>query len=253
MFSTGFATNALDVTFDYCVFQFGPSRQRQDFRPTHQYRNIAEMTADYNLRGTITVNTDYSENTVFGEARINHCFRFWHDLCHIATGAPFDADGERAAALYQIAQINALVGPSDADKARWAAIVDCEVNGQVEYYLQHGEFPANQREFAIAYLTSKGWDVATFPKTLSGGTAFIESLAPVAPTPYSVPAIAIADTPATYDHVGAIIEFECGELDADSVIELFQHLVNTGIVDSLQGGYGRMAARLIAAGHITRP
>ncbi len=47
-----------------------------------------------------------------------------------------------------------------------------------------------------------------------------------------------------------IIEFEQGELDEDEVIELFQHLVDSGLAWQLQGSYGRTAANLIEAGYI---
>jgi len=52
--------------------------------------------------------------------------------------------------------------------------------------------------------------------------------------------------------VQAIIEFEQGEMDDDNIIELFQHLVNTGMAWRLQGSYGRMARDLIEAGYVVQ-
>lgn len=48
--------------------------------------------------------------------------------------------------------------------------------------------------------------------------------------------------------VDRLIAYENGTLDEDGVIELFQYLVDTGMVWKLQGSYGRMAMHLIALG-----
>lgn len=55
-----------------------------------------------------------------------------------------------------------------------------------------------------------------------------------------------------YDSVGAIIAFEQGELDDEATLELFQHLVDTGLAWQLQGSYGRAATALIERGLIRR-
>lgn len=60
------------------------------------------------------------------------------------------------------------------------------------------------------------------------------------------------DTP-VYDVTGQIIAYESGELDEEQVFELFQHLINTGMIHSLQGSYGRMAQALLNAGHCHPP
>jgi hypothetical protein len=52
--------------------------------------------------------------------------------------------------------------------------------------------------------------------------------------------------------VSRLIAFEEGELSKDEIIVLFQELVDTGIVWSLQGVYGRTAEALIQAGEVTR-
>lgn len=51
-----------------------------------------------------------------------------------------------------------------------------------------------------------------------------------------------------YDVTSAIIAYESGELDDESIIELFQHLIDTGLAWTLQGAYGRMAHYLIQIG-----
>lgn len=50
-----------------------------------------------------------------------------------------------------------------------------------------------------------------------------------------------------------IIRYECGELDEDEEVKLFQELVNSGLVWQLQGHYGRYATFLIEEGLVTPP
>jgi hypothetical protein len=57
-------------------------------------------------------------------------------------------------------------------------------------------------------------------------------------------------TDTTFDLVGNILAYESGELDASGVLNLFSHLVSTGMAWSLQGSYGRAASRLIEAGYL---
>ena len=55
------------------------------------------------------------------------------------------------------------------------------------------------------------------------------------------------------DVVGKIMSFEEGELDNEEVFALFQFLLDSGMIYSLQGSYQRMAEDLILAGKVEMP
>ncbi len=55
-----------------------------------------------------------------------------------------------------------------------------------------------------------------------------------------------------YDYIGKIIAYEADNLDEDDTVELFQHLVDTGMAWRLQGHYGRTAEALISEGKVIR-
>lgn len=54
------------------------------------------------------------------------------------------------------------------------------------------------------------------------------------------------------DVASRIIAYESGELTEEEIIELFQAMLDSGLVWRLQGSYGRMAARLLDQGLIVR-
>ena len=51
------------------------------------------------------------------------------------------------------------------------------------------------------------------------------------------------------NQIDKIIAFEQGDLDEEGILELFQELIDSGLVWQLQGSYGRMARNLIEAGY----
>jgi hypothetical protein len=55
------------------------------------------------------------------------------------------------------------------------------------------------------------------------------------------------------DIVGKIMAFEQGELENEEVYALFQFLLDSGMIHSLQGSYQRMAEDLLLAGVIEMP
>ena len=52
-------------------------------------------------------------------------------------------------------------------------------------------------------------------------------------------------------YVDEIIAYECGELDVQGTLTLFKHLIESGLVNSLQGHYGRTAVDLVENGYLT--
>jgi hypothetical protein len=56
-----------------------------------------------------------------------------------------------------------------------------------------------------------------------------------------------------FDVTSGIIAYEEGELSDKQTIELFQHLLDSGMVWSLQGSYGRTAMAMLEAGLLNPP
>jgi hypothetical protein len=50
--------------------------------------------------------------------------------------------------------------------------------------------------------------------------------------------------------IDLIMDFESGQLSTQETVNLFQNLIDTKLIFSLQGFYQRMAKRLIESGHI---
>jgi len=53
--------------------------------------------------------------------------------------------------------------------------------------------------------------------------------------------------------VTQIIEYESGELSNVEIVELFQELVDTGVLHQLQGSYQRTARQLFEEGFLVTP
>ena len=52
---------------------------------------------------------------------------------------------------------------------------------------------------------------------------------------------------------GQLMAYESGEMEEPEVIALFQFLLDSGMIDHLQGSYQRMAQQLIDAGLVDPP
>lgn len=113
------------------------------------------MRAETLARGRLTVWRGGSENTIFGCAETNYCFRAWHDWTHIHHDFDFTLQGEFNTALSQIDQLRALYPGHDRLDA-WCAMVWIDVAAQALFYHRHGSFIQNQRGFALHHLANRG-------------------------------------------------------------------------------------------------
>lgn len=147
-------TPILDPAFNALTVEMASKLQwiPVDYDP---YATLAEMRADYDKTGRIKVSTLHSDNSIYGDPFVNWCGRAWHDYCHLACNAEFDAEGESLAAAHQIQEMYDYIGWTSPLGHRFARIINAEVNGQVEYYLKHGNFPVNGYEFTKGYLNGK--------------------------------------------------------------------------------------------------
>ena len=161
MFDTGVAIGGIDPTFDYIVSLLAPKAISYT---ASDYADFAEMKSDFEATGRIKINVNHSDKTIFGSPVTNWQFRAWHDACHILANADFTFEGEKRAASLQATQVLALDGPSLYDKARWIALIVAEVIGQGEFFIQHNDFPANQRAFVAGYLVENYPELLALPE-----------------------------------------------------------------------------------------
>jgi len=50
------------------------------------------------------------------------------------------------------------------------------------------------------------------------------------------------------DVVDSVIRYEAGEMEEEEIVEFFQTLIDTGVLQGLQGHYQRVASDLVGVG-----
>ena len=100
---------------------------------------------------SLVVSDTYSLATIYGDARVNHAFRAWHDATHRAGQYDFTLEGERATRQDQWAQI---LRRYPCAPAEWHHILYAEIDAQVEHATRTGEFPSDQATFVRTILGS---------------------------------------------------------------------------------------------------
>lgn len=110
------------------------------------------LRAQTDTHGRMIVYGGASDQTIFGDAAVNHAFRAWHDYHHYHGYSAFTPKGEARACAAQIVDVFLRYGVTEQTQ-RWAALLDAEVNGQLAYAAAHrGIFPTDQKAFVTAYL-----------------------------------------------------------------------------------------------------
>lgn len=112
----------------------------------------ARATAPSTLAGLMSLETGAalpvwegaSDCTIYGDARVNHAFRAWHDATHRAGAFGFTLEGERAT---REAQARAVLQLYPRAPKAWLALLRAEIDGQAEFFAANGFFPADQFAF----------------------------------------------------------------------------------------------------------
>ena len=121
-----------------------------DISGTDAPETFKALKAEMAARGRITINSDNSDDTIYGSSSINIMSRAWHDWAHLHGGYGFDVSGEAKACRLQCEQIKQRV---PVDQAFYlCALLEADVVGQALYFQRHGRFVERQREFVLAYM-----------------------------------------------------------------------------------------------------
>lgn len=118
------------------ILRLAPKFEAQDNAP-YSFETLKANS------GRLVVWSGASDQTIYGDAKVNHAFRAWHDSLHLKLDADFSFEGERRVAAEQAR----LIG-SDS----MGLIIMAEVVGQVEYLNKYGHFPVDQVQFLRNYL-----------------------------------------------------------------------------------------------------
>lgn len=126
-----------------------------DCEPYDVELGIGGMRQKTQEAGALFVSGLHCETAVFGE-RGNHWFRHVHDLGHLIYDLGFDAASENRVHTrlwrYWLQETDTYKALGKARKENAMSLYYCDTVGQTDYFEQHGEFPADQFQFAVERL-----------------------------------------------------------------------------------------------------
>lgn len=112
----------------------------------NEYNTLVEITDYYNNTGRYAISNVNCNNTIFKDSSVNIMFRAWHDSIHIKYQYDFDIYGELN--VYNIMQSQL---PDDYNLER--VLLYGDIVGQTLYFNKYQDFPINQRDFIIDFLS----------------------------------------------------------------------------------------------------
>lgn len=118
-----------------------------DFDLYEQKEYLEMLKKRFNKEEKITVWSGCSENSIFGDSKINTYFRAWHDYNHIKHNLDFTFESETLVCSIQISEL-----PSHYYFEKMLLYSD--IIGQNLYFKENNEFPTNQRLFVYNFLQS---------------------------------------------------------------------------------------------------
>lgn len=116
------------------------------------YENYTQLKHDVEKCGILVISTDFSDSSIFGDPKMNWKFRAVHDMQHYDLNLDFEPQSEFMI-TYKMLGDYKRKGLSQFD----IDLLQIEMNGQVAYYVETGDFPVNQREFTIGELNRMGY------------------------------------------------------------------------------------------------
>jgi hypothetical protein len=89
---------------------------------------------------------DYSDDTIFVTAAVNHALRYCHDTRHVWLGADFSTEAELAVASCHLARAKAVgLGPGSLEHA----LLQADTVGQTLFVAKTHRFVIHQLQFAL--------------------------------------------------------------------------------------------------------
>lgn len=118
--------------------------QEEDFDSDLQ-ATLNRNIETFQMTNKIIVNSNNSQNSIYGDEMINLYARSIHEYCHVKYNLSFNFFGESL-----VANLQANMLPKDWLFEKRLILID--IIGQLQYFHKHREYVFDQRKFSISYM-----------------------------------------------------------------------------------------------------